>query len=80
MMAIQELYNKLRLTRECAKEQIVLNVSLHELETLMFGLKVAGADVDKGYEYVLSVKGKEQMTQERTNQLLKLIGEGGTDD
>lgn len=79
-MAIQELYNKLRLKREDAKEEVVLTLTKHELETILFGLKEAGADVDKGYQHLLSVKGEQKMREERTRRLLKIVKGGHLND
>lgn len=72
-MAIQELYNKLRLKREYAREDVVLRLSIDELETLMFGLKEIGADVDTGYQYVLDFKASQQKEFENDKQLQRLI-------
>lgn len=72
-MAIQELYNKLRLKREYAREDVVLRLSMEEVETLMFGLKEIGADIDKGCQYVLDFKASQQKEFEDDKQLQRLI-------
>lgn len=79
-MAIQELYNKLRLKREYAREDVVLRLSIHELETLMFGLKEIGADVDTGYQYVLDFKANQQKAFQNDKELQKLIKGNNLDD
>ncbi|PLS19507.1 hypothetical protein CVD28_03570 [Bacillus sp. M6-12] len=55
-MAIQELYNKLRIKREYGLGDVVMRLSFDEVDTLLLGLQELGADVNKGYENLLAFK------------------------
>lgn len=55
-MAIQELYNKLRIKREFGLGDVVTRLTFEEVDTLLLGLQELGADVNKGYENLLAFK------------------------
>lgn len=74
-MAIQELYNKLRLKREYAHNDVALRLTTHELETLMFGLSEIGADVEAGYQHVLDFKETQNKKTEEDEEFQSFIKE-----
>jgi hypothetical protein len=65
-MAIQELYNKLRIKREYGLEDVVMRLSFAEVDTLLLGLQELGADVNKGYENLLAFKEGQKAIAETT--------------
>lgn len=58
----QELYNKLRIKREYAREDVALRLSIDEIDALLLGLQELGADAKKGYESLLSFQEANKKT------------------
>lgn len=72
-MAIQELYNKLRIKREYGRGDVVMRLSFDEVDTLLLGLQELGADVNKGYENLLAYKEEINKTIEEDSHKEKDI-------